>query len=181
MNPSVNAPALAVPVGERDHVQGPPGAAVTLVEYGDYECPHCGAVHPIVKDVQRLMGDRLRFVFRNFPLSSIHRHAMRAGEAAEAAAAQGKFWEMRDRLFEHQQRLEDSDLIAHAEAIALDVARFRRDMASHAFLARVQEDFRGGMRSGVKGTPTFFINGVLHTTGYDLEPLLAALNSAATG
>lgn len=172
---------LAVPVDERDHAQGPPDAPVTLVEYGDYECPHCGATRPIVREVQRQMGDRLRFVFRNFPVTTVHRHAMRAAEAAETAAAQGKFWETHELLFDNQQHLEDADLVRYAQALALDVPTFEREMAAHAHLPKVQEDFRGGMRSGVKSTPTFFINGARHTGSFELEPLLQAVRSALDG
>jgi protein-disulfide isomerase len=135
-------------------------APVTLVEYGDYECPYCGMAYPIVKQVQAHFGDRLRFVFRNFPLGEIHPHAQHAAEAAEAAAAQGKFWEMHDRIFEHQKRLRDEDLRDYAAAEGLDADRFAVDLSGHAFAERVREDFMSGVRSGVNGTPTFFINGV---------------------
>ncbi|HSU67993.1 MAG TPA: thioredoxin domain-containing protein [Tepidisphaeraceae bacterium] len=165
---------------ERDHSAGPEDAPVTLVEYGDYECPHCGAVHPIINQIQSSMGDRLRFVFRNFPLSTMHRHAMRAAEAAEAAGAQGRFWPMHDLLFENQQHLEDADLVADAKSIGADASRFQQDLASHRFLSHVQEDFRGAMRSGVKGTPAFFINGERYTGVYDLEPLLEVIRDAAS-
>src|SRR5919199_5615233 len=112
---------LPLPVAERDHIQGPSTAPVTLVEYGDYECPYCGAAHPIVKEVQRRLGDRLRFVFRHFPLTNVHPHAQHAAEAAEAAGAQGKFWAMHDTLFEHQRALDDAHLEEHAAALGLDV------------------------------------------------------------
>jgi protein-disulfide isomerase len=170
---------LALPVGERDHAQGPESAPVTLVEYGDYECPYCGAAYPIVKEVQRRMGDRLRFVFRNFPLTEIHPHAGHAAEAAEAAAAQGRFWEMHDHLYEHQQELDDDHLLQAAAGLGLDTERFEREMAEHAHVGRVREDFLSGVRSGVNGTPTFFINGVRHDGSYDLETLLAALRRVA--
>ena len=173
---------LTVPVSEdRDHTQGPPDAAVTLVEYGDYQCPYCGAADPIVKEVQARMGDRLRFAFRNFPLTTAHAHAEHAAEAAEAAAAQGKFWEMHDLLYENQQRLGDDDLHAYAEQLGLDVEAFDRDLADHVHADRVQEDFMSGVRSGVNGTPTFFINGARHDESYDVETLLAALERAAIG
>jgi protein-disulfide isomerase len=177
--PPIQQPAhLAVPVSERDHIQGSPDASVTLVEYGDYECPHCGAVRPIVGELRRQLGDRLRFVFRNFPMPTVHRHAMRAAEAAETAAAQGKFWEMHDLIYDNQEHLEDPDLIRYAQLIGLDVPRFERDMAAHTNLPKVQEDFRGGMRSGVKSTPAFFINGVRHTGSFELQPLLDAVQAA---
>jgi protein-disulfide isomerase len=170
--------ALSVPVStERDHIQGPPDAAVTLVEYGDYECPYCGAAYPIIKEVKARMGDGLRFVFRNFPISTSHPHAEQAAEAAEAAGAQGRFWEMHDLLFENQKRLGDEDLRAYAESIGLDLERFDKELTEHAHAARVREDFMSGVRSGVNGTPTFFINGARHDDAYDVETLLSALGA----
>jgi len=169
---------LTLPVGDRDHAQGPAAAPVTLVEYGDYECPHCGAAYPVVKKLQKKLGKSLRFVFRNFPLISMHPHAEHAAQAAEVAAAQGKFWEMHDWIFEHQDTLEDRDLLEGAKALGLDAKRFVKEMESEAPLARVQEDFKGGMRSGVNGTPTFFINGVRHDGAPSYEDLLSALNEA---
>ena len=171
---------LTVPVDEdRDHVQGPPDAPVTLVEYGDYQCPYCGAAHPIVKELQRQLGDRLRFVFRHFPLTTAHKYAEQAAEAAEAAAAQGKFWPMHDLLFESQPRLTVDDLHGYAEQLGLDLERFDRELAEHVHAPRVQEDFMGGVRSGVNGTPTFYINGARHDDSYDVDTLLAALERAA--
>jgi protein-disulfide isomerase len=171
---------LTVPVSEdRDHIQGPADAAVTLVEYGDFECPYCGAAYPIIKEVQARMGDRLRFVFRNFPITTSHAHAEQAAEAAEAAAAQGRFWPMHDLLYENQRRLRDQDLRGYAEQAELDVERFDSELAEHAHAARVHDDFMSGVRSGVNGTPTFFINGVRHDGSYEVEPLLAALEQAA--
>jgi protein-disulfide isomerase len=169
--------ALAVPVAEdRDHIQGPADAAVTLVEYGDYECPYCGAAYPIVKEVQARLGERLRFVFRNFPITTSHPHAEQAAEAAEAAAAQARFWEMHDLLYENQERLADEDLRAYAKSIGLDVERFDKELAEDVHAARVREDFMSGVRSGVNGTPTFYINGVRHDDAYDVDTLLAALS-----
>jgi protein-disulfide isomerase len=171
---------LTVPVtDDRDHIQGPADAPVTLVEYGDYECPYCGAAYPIVKQVQARMGDRVRFVFRNFPITTSHPHAEQAAEAAEAAAAQGRFWEMHDVLYENQRRLGDQDLRGYAEQVGLNVDSFDRDLAEHVHAARVREDFMSGARSGVNGTPTFYINGVRHDDSYDVDTLLAALNRAA--
>jgi protein-disulfide isomerase len=174
----LDRPTLTVPVSERDHVRGPSTAPLTLLEYGDYECPYCGAAHPIVKEVERLLEGDLRFAYRHFPLSEIHRHAYQAAEAAEAAGAQGRFWEMHDLLFEHQDRLGTPDLAGHAEALGLDLARFARDLESHAHAPRLREDFLSGVRSGVNGTPTFFINGVRHNGGYDLPTLVEALREA---
>jgi protein-disulfide isomerase len=172
---------LTPPVSERDHSQGPDSAPVTLVEYGDYECPYCGAAYPIVKEIQRRLGDRLRFVFRNFPITTIHRHAQHAAEAAEAAGAQGKFWAMHDYLYEHQDALGDAELVQYAAAIGLDLDRFRRDMESQAPADRVRADFMSGVRSGVNGTPTFFIDGRRHDGSFELRPLLAAIESASSG
>lgn len=171
---------LAVPVSEdREHIQGRPDAAVTLVQYGDYECPYSGKAYPIVKEVQARMGEGLRFVFRNFPISTSHPHAEQAAEAAEAAAAQGRFWEMHDMLYENQRRLRDEDLRSYAERLELDAERFTRGLAEHVHAPRVHEDFMSGVRSGVDGTPTFFINGVRHDDSYQTEVLLDALERAA--
>jgi protein-disulfide isomerase len=171
---------LTVPVtADRDHIQGAADAPVTLVLYGDYECPYSGKAYPIVHEVQARMADRLRFVFRNFPITTLHPHAERAAEAAEASAAQGKFWEMHDLLYENQKRLRDWDLHAYAEQLGLDVERFDKELAEHVHLARIHEDLRSGVRSGVEGTPTFFVNGARHDDSYDAETLLEALQRAA--
>ena len=178
MSQEPRGPHLTLPVGERDHVQGPTTAAVTLVEYGDYECPYCGQAYPIVKEVQRRLGDAVRFVFRNFPLAEMHPHAQHAAEAAEAAGAQEQFWPMHDALYEHQRALDDAHLRRQAAALGLDEGRFDRDLSGHAYAGRVREDVLSGARSGVNGTPTFFINGRRHDASYDLETLLAALEAA---
>ena len=179
MTPGKEEARLDVPVGARDHVEGPATAPVTLVEYGDYECPHCGRAYPILKQIQRELGDRLRFVFRNFPLTRIHLHAQHAAEAAESAASQGKFWIMHDRIFERQFALEDENLIEYARELGLDVERFRAELTSHAHRKRVRDDFMSGVRSGVNGTPTFFVNGVRYDASWDHDPLLAALREVA--
>jgi protein-disulfide isomerase len=171
--------ALTVPVSDRDHIEGPADAAVTLLEYGDYECPYCGAAYPIIKEVQARMGERLRFVFRNFPISTSHPHAEQAAEAAEAAAAQGTFWPMHDLLYENQKHLRDEDLLAYAERLELDLERFERELAEHVHAERVREDFMSGVRSGVNGTPSFYIDGVRHDDSYETETLLAALERSA--
>jgi len=171
---------LSPPVDERrDHILGPRNAPVTLVEYGDYECPYCGAAHLIVNQVLRSVGDNVRFVFRHFPLSQIHPHAQKAAEAAEAAGAQGKFWPMHHLLYENQRALDIPSLLAYADALDLDVDRFAQELASDVHAARVREDFMSGVRSGVNGTPTFFINGRRHDGGYDPQTLLAAIAAAA--
>jgi protein-disulfide isomerase len=172
-------PHLTLPVSKRDHIQGPSSAPVTLVEYGDYQCPHCLQAYPIMIDIQEHLGDRMRLVFRNFPLTTMHPNAEHAAEAAEAAGAQGRFWEMHDYLFEHQNHLDDAALLRYAGELGLDVKRFERDLREHAFVARVREDFQSGIRSGVNGTPTFFINGVRHDGAWDLGTLTAAIIAAA--
>ena len=170
---------LVVPVSERDHRQGPATADVTLVQYGDYECPYTRQSTTIVRAIQQQLGDQLRFVFRNFPLTGIHPHALHAALAAEAAAAQGKFWQMHDYIFHHQHTLEDSDLAHFAEAVGLDRQQYARAMAEQHSLARIEEYVQGGERSGVQGTPTFFINGVLYRSSWDQDTLLAALQAAS--
>jgi len=151
---------LAVPVDDLDHALGPADAPVTLVEYGDFECPFCGMAYPDLKEIRARLGSQLRFVYRHFPRPE-HPHARHAAEAAESAAAQGAdhFWQMHDRLFEQQQALDDDHLVRYAAELGLDVERFRHDLAQHTFLKRVQRDLDGGVRSGVHGTPTLFING----------------------
>jgi protein-disulfide isomerase len=170
---------LTVPVRpERDHIKGTVNAPLTLVEYGDYECPYCGAAYPVVKQIQQNLGDQVCFVFRNFPLTQAHPHAQHAAEAAEAAGAQGQFWEMHDMLFEHQEALDDLHLIQYATNLKLDVTLFELELATHVYAGRVREDFMSGVRSGVNGTPTFFINGRRHDGPHDLAGLTAALQQA---
>jgi protein-disulfide isomerase len=172
--------SLKLPVAPlRDHIEGPNDAPVTLVEYGDYECPYCGMAYPIVKSIQKKMGSKLRFVFRNFPLAEIHPHAAHAAAAAEAADAQGKFWPMHDLLFERQKALGDHHLVEIAEELNLDATRLMAEVKDGTYEARVREDFVSGVRSGVNGTPTFFINGERHNESWDEETLLAALEAAA--
>jgi protein-disulfide isomerase len=171
---------LTLPVSEdRDHVQGSIDAPVTLVQYGDYECPYCGEAYPIVKDIQARMGEQLRFAFRNFPITTSHPHAEHAAEAAEAAGAQGRFWQMHDHLYENQRHLEDDDLRSYAQALDLDLDLFDKELTEHIHADRVHEDFMSGVRSGVNGTPTFFINGSRHDDSYEFETLLGALQHAA--
>lgn len=172
---------LRVPVTAADHSEGPLDAPLTLVEYGDYECPHCGRAFPIVKQLQKTFKGRLRFIFRNFPISQIHEHAVHAAIAAEAASRQDKFWPMHDRIFMHQSRLNDASLRQYAADLDLDLDRFDRDVADPALAERVRADFDGGIRSGVNGTPTFYINGVRIDAGYEYEDLLDAINAAVRG
>jgi protein-disulfide isomerase len=173
-----HAPKLEIPVTlERDHVEGPANAALTLVEYGDYQCPYCGAAYPEVKKVQKELGSELRFVFRNFPLTNMHEHAMNAAETAEAASAQGKFWLMHDFLYEHQATLGDPSVaLGYAKRLGLDTQRFEREIAQHTYQKRIREDFMSGVRSGVNGTPTFYVNGVRHDGDAVAKALIEALN-----
>ncbi len=168
-------PHLTMPVAARDHIQGSSTAAITLVEYGDYECPYCGSAYPIVKSVQNQLGARLRFVFRNFPLNNQHPHAEVAAELAEAAGSEGRFWEMHDMLYENQGALELDDLVGYATNLGLDVERVVTELERRAHLPRVKEDFNSGVRSGVNGTPTFFINGARFDGAFEEQSLLEAL------
>lgn len=169
---------LKAPVTSGDHAQGPETAEVTLVEYGDYECPHCGRAYPIVQGIQKHFGKRLRFVFRNFPLNEIHPHAEGAAETAESAGAQGKFWEMHDLLFENQDRLGGSLYLELAQELELSAAALRKSLEDGTYLERVRADFNGGVRSGVNGTPTFYINGHRLDGSFDFENLVLAINQA---
>jgi protein-disulfide isomerase len=169
---------LSLPVSGRDHVQGRPVAPITLVEYGDYECPRCGEAHSILKELQKRLGYQLRFVFRHFPITTVHAHAEHAAEAAEATGAQGRFWEMHDTLFTNQGALSDKHLKAYAKQKGLDLTQFNLEMIAHAHVVRVREDFLSGVRSGVDGTPTFFINDIRHDGPYELDSLSAAIIDA---
>ena len=169
---------LTPPVGKRDHIQGSSSAAVTMVEYGDYQCPFCGNAHPIIKKLQKHFGDQLRLVFRNFPLARVHAYAQRAAEAAEAAGGQGKFWEMHDYLFEHQEALDAENLVRAAGTVGLDKVKFDREVAEHVHADRVQRDIQSGIDSGVGGTPTIFINGVRNDDDDDFETLKAKVEEA---
>jgi protein-disulfide isomerase len=170
---------LTVPVTKNDHIQGSRSAPVVLLEYGDYECPYCGDAYYVIKQVQAEAGDRLAFVFRNFPLSQIHPHALRAAYAAEAADLQKNFWPMHDLIYENQDTLEDEYLISFAIELGLDIGKFVADMASPAVEEKVRSDFMSGIRSGVNGTPTFFINGKRHDGSYEFEVLMEAVEAAA--
>jgi protein-disulfide isomerase len=176
MSQNYKAPRLTLPVGERDHIEGPSTAPLLLVEYGDYQCPYCGAAYPIVKKVQKQLGTRLRFVFRNFPITNAHPYAEWAAETAEAAAAQGKFWEMHDYLYENQVSLGDEAFFAKYERkLKLDATKIGREVAQRAHSARIEEDYMSGIRSGVNGTPTFFINGARYDGYPEFAPLVSAL------
>src|ERR687898_1836662 len=151
------------PVGTRDHARGPKDAPVTLVKYGDYECPYCGEAHPMLKQLQERVGEQLRFVFRHFPLDSAHPRARRAAQAAEAAASQGRFWEMHDLLYERQGELGEEDLMGYAAEIGLDLRRFEEDLTNDHHAWRIEEDRLGGGPPGVRGTPYLFRNRVRDT------------------
>ena len=169
---------LKVSITAEDHTQGPENADVTLVEYGDYECPYCGQAYPVVQQLQKQFGKRLRLVFRNFPLSQMHPHAETAAEVAEFAGAQGKFWEMHDKLYENQERLGETLFLDLAEKLKLSTTALRQALKERTFEAHVRADFRGGVRSGVNGTPTFFINGQRHDGSFDFETLVSAIRQA---
>ena len=163
---------LVQSITTEDHVQGPADAPITLVEYGDYECPHCGAAYPRIKHLQKQMGHKMRFVFRNFPLKNAHPYAELAAEAAEAAGAQGKFWEMHDGIYENQDSLNGELILELAEKLGLDLKAFKHDLEMHKFEAQVKKDFMGGVRSGVNGTPGIFINGSFYDGPLDMESVL---------
>jgi protein-disulfide isomerase len=167
---------LAVAVSDKDHHQGDPGAACTLVEYGDYQCPSCGQAYPIVKRVQKHFGKRLAFVFRNFPLTQMHPFAEPAAETAEFAGAHDKFWEMHDLLYESQDRLDNGLFAELAKDLDLAPAKLSEALKAKEYQPRVRADFTGGVRSGVNGTPTFFINGQRHDGSYDFASLVKAID-----
>lgn len=167
---NLQSPKLSLPVdSSRDHIQGSDTAVVTLLEYGDYECPYCGQAYPIVKQIQNSFGEVLRFAFRHFPITQSHPHAQNAAEAAESAGSQNKFWEMHDYLYEHQHTLDDIQLEKYAKELGLDLNKFNQDMSEHVYLNRVKEDFLSGVRSGVNGTPCFYINGIRYDDSWDIE------------
>ncbi|MBO9201741.1 MULTISPECIES: DsbA family protein [Niastella] len=171
---------LRTPVNSNDHIFGNENAPLELVKYGDYECPYCGRAYPIVKDIIQQLGDNLKFVFRNFPLSNVHPHAVSAAVATEAAALQGKFWEMHDIIFENQKTLEVEHLFLFAHKIGLDLERFKNDIQDQALTDKVEKDFYGGLRSGVNKTPTFFINGEKYEGDWSGTHLLEYLQNVLT-
>jgi protein-disulfide isomerase len=168
---------LLLPIRPIDHVRGQEDAPYTLVEYGDYECPDCGRLYVILRDLQQDIASRLRIVFRHYPLSGVHHFAQQAAEAAEAAGAQGKFWEMHTLLFERQQALRTKDLIHYAEELALDVERFRNELKNERYRERVRADFLAGVQNGVNGTPGLFLNGVRYDGEWGQESLRNLLMS----
>jgi protein-disulfide isomerase len=168
-------------VGPEDHFQGPENAPATLVEFGDYECPYCGSAYPIVKRIQKHFGKRLRFVFRNFPLTQAHPDAEPAAEAAEFAGAHAKFWEAHDLLYENQDRLSEPLYEEIAASLKLSLSGLANSLESHQFLSRIRADFSSGVRSGVNGTPTFFIDGNRHDGSFEYDELVAAIEEALKG
>jgi protein-disulfide isomerase len=168
---------LNIPVTTKDHLQGDANARVIVVEYGDYECPHCGLAYPIVKRLQKHFGQQVGFVFRNFPLTETHPHAEIAAESAEFAAANECFWEMHDGIYENQEVLGESLLLELAETLELSAPALREALNDREFAPRVREDFLGGVRSGVNGTPTFYINGLRHDGPFEFEFLAAAIDA----
>jgi protein-disulfide isomerase len=168
---------LKPPVNSKDHIMGKNTAPLELVEYGDYQCPHCGHAYPIIKNVQRRLGDNLKFVFRNFPLSESHPDAFNAAVAAEASGLQRKFWEMHDIIFENQQELNWENLFLYAKTIGLDLERFKSDIQINTLTTKVEQDFESGVRSGVNGTPSFFINGVKYNGNWEEDVFYQYLKS----
>ena len=171
---------LSVPVRSEDHRQGEEDAGCVLVEYGDYECPSCGEAYPIVKRLQKHFGKRLLLVYRNFPLSQMHPHAESAAETAEFAGSHDKFWEMHDLLFENQDRLEDSLLVELTQELHLAPTKLQDALENKLFQPRVRADFAGGVRSGVNGTPTFFMNDQRHNGAFDFDSLVNEIERAST-
>lgn len=159
-------------VSEKDHIQGNTEAAIVLVQYGDYECPYCWKAYPIVKRLQASLGDHLKFIFRNFPLTKVHPHAKIAALASEAAALQHKFWEMHDLLYERHKDLRYEAILSYAKELNLDLDLFETDIKKTELEEKVDTDFLGGLRSGVNATPTFFINGEKYTESWEEDNLL---------
>lgn len=164
-----------------DHIYGPAGAKVTVVEYGDFECPSCYQAYPAVKIMFKHFGDRIRFAFRHFPLVEVHPHAEMAAEAAEVAGAQKKFWEMHDVLFENQRHLKAANLRQYAQKLELDLERYDWEMKEHVYLQRIQEHIRSGEQSGVRATPTFFVNGEVTDVSFGMQRLEEAIEKAMRG
>ena len=171
--------SLSEPVGPEDHIQGPDNAPVTLLEYGDYQCSYCGDLYPVLKDIQKQMGKSLRFVFRNFPITSIHLQAFVAAEAAEAAASQHKFWQMHDKLYENQFDLSAESIVIYAEQVGLGMDRFVKEVNGQTYAKRIKHDFQGGVMSGVNGTPSLFINGERYDGDRDARSIVVALKAAS--
>jgi protein-disulfide isomerase len=171
---------LTPPVNKDDHIHGLNGARLELVEYGDYQCPHCGAAYPIVKQILKKFGKDLKFIFRHFPLSNIHEYALPAAIASEAAARQQKFWQMHDIIFENQSLLNDHAFAGFAVTIGLNITAFKMDLLDEALAQKVEANFESGIRSGVNGTPSFFINGFKYVGSFDYDSLAVAIETFET-
>src|SRR5258705_3873310 len=170
---------LKTTVTDQDHVAGPASAAITLVEYGNFECIQCAGAYPSLKQIRNVLADELRLVFRNFPMVQTHPRSLRAAEAAEAAAAQGKFWQMRDELFTHQKALEDRDLIRYAKGVGLDIERFTRNLADNVFLPKIQSAYEQSLfDEHVTGTPTIYLNEIRYTGATNVQSLLDAIKQS---
>ena len=172
---------LRPPLSVGDHIQGNKNAIIELVEYGDYQCPHCGRAFPIVKRLQEKLGSKIKFAFRNFPLAKIHPDATMAAVATEAAALQGKYWEMHDMIFENQSQLDRAALLQYALTLELNGGQFKADIERPELTERVEADFESGMRSGVNATPTFFINGEKYNNGWEGDRMLGYIQSNYPG
>ena len=170
---------LTVPVSiGLDHIRGSVNAPITIVEYGDFECPYTGEAYPVIKELTKQFNEKIYFVYRNFPLNDIHPYAQHAAEAAEAAAAQDKFWQMHDYLFEHQKALDDHHLLEYAQKVELNIDRFKKEMSEHVYAPLINKSLKSGIDSGVEGTPTFFINGERYEDSWDLDTLTSFLNKS---
>jgi protein-disulfide isomerase len=174
-------PKLALPVSPHEHIRGTADAPVTLIEYADFQCSYCAMANPIIDKICKQLTDDLQFVYRHFPLSGLNPHAEHAAEIAEAAGAQGKFWEMHEVLYANQRALDDASLIEYAARIGLSRTEIGRTLAQHFYQDAVSEDFISGVPSGVTGTPTFFVNGLRHDGSYDYETLMSVIADAILG
>jgi protein-disulfide isomerase len=172
---------LKPPVNSEDHIEGSFQAPVIFTEYGDFQCPYCGAAYPVIKQIQKKFGDQLGFVFRHFPLTEAHPYAQIAAVASEAADLQGKFWPMHDLIYENQTRLSPKALLTMAESLKMDLKKFQKDIEDAALVEKVETSFESGIDSGVNGTPSFYINGVKYEGYYDLAPLSHAIEKALAG
>lgn len=173
-------PALTPPISRNDHTLGDLDAPLQMLEFGDYQCPYCGAAQPVIQEIRRELGDRLLYAFRNFPLVQVHQYAEQAAEAAEAAGAQGKFWEMHDLLYQNQHALDYNHLVGYADQLGLDVEKFQQDLRDHAYRAKIASDYRSGEESGVPGTPTFFLNGIMYQGPIEPDAIIAAIRQAVS-
>ncbi len=166
---------LTPPLNKKDHIQGSPNALIELVEFGDYQCPHCGIAYRIIKEIQKALDNKLKFIFRNFPLSEAHPYALPAAIAAEAAGKQNQFWEMHDIIYENQLALSEVAFFKFAKVLGLSIPAFEKDLQDESLVKKIEADFESGIKSGVNGTPSFFINGYKYEGSYDFESLLQGI------